>query len=95
MGSNDLPIKKIYIDRFKRHDSISGSNFKIELPYTLKFADNTIFYVDDVCIPHVWHTVEIGVNDKLYVRTILNNANTDYILTSTAQKYNGNQMATE
>ena len=31
-----LPIKKIYIDsESKRHDSISTSNFKIELPYTL------------------------------------------------------------
>ena len=34
MGSNDLPMKKIYIDsKFTRHDSVSNSNFKIELPY--------------------------------------------------------------
>ena len=96
MNTNDLPVKKIYIDtKFRRHDSVSTSNFKIELPSTLKFPDNTIFYVDDVCIPHVWHTVEIIVNDKLYVRTILNNVNTDYILTLTAQNYSGNQMAVE
>ena len=96
MGSNDLPVKKIYIDsKFKRHDSVSTSNFKIELPYTLKFSDNTIFYVDDVCIPHSWHTIEAGVNDKFYLRTILNSANTDYVLTLTAQNYNGIQLATE
>ena len=58
MGSVDLPVKKIYIDSaFRRLDSVSASNFKIELPYTVKFNDNTIFYVDDVCIPHTWHTV--------------------------------------
>ena len=96
MGSIDLPVKKIYIDSsFRRRDSVSASNFKIELPYTVKFNDNTIFYVDDVCIPHTWHTVEAGVNDKLYIRTILNGANTDYVLTLTAQNYSGNQMKAE
>ena len=96
MGSNDLPVKKIYIDsKFRRHDSVSTSNFKIELPYTLKLPDNTIFYVDDVCIPHTWHTIEAGVNDKLYLRTILNSANTGYVLILTAQNYNGTQLKTE
>ena len=96
MSSNDLPIKKIYIDsKFKRHDSVSNSNFKIELPYTLKMGDNTVFYVDDVCVPHTWHTVEEGVNDKIYIRTILNGANTDYLLALTAQNYNGVQLRAE
>ena len=96
MSSNDLPIKKIYIDsKFKRHDSVSNSNFKIELPYTLKMGDNTVFYVDDVCVPHTWHTVEEGVNDKIYIRTILNGANTDYLLALTAQNYNGAQLKAE
>ena len=96
MGSIDLPVKKIYVDSsFRRLDSVSASNFKIELPYTVKFNDNTIFYVDDVCIPHTWYTVETGVNDKLYIRTILNAVNTDYVLTLTAQNYSGDQMKTE
>jgi len=96
MGSIDLPVKKIYIDSsFRRRDSVSASNFKIELPYTVKFNDNTIFYVDDVCIPHSWHTIEAGVNDKLYLRTILNGVNTDYVLTLTAQNYSGAQLKTE
>ena len=96
MGSIDLPVKKIYVDSsFRRLDSVSASNFKIELPYTVKFNDNTIFYVDDVCIPHSWHTVEAGVNDKLYLRTILNGGNTDYVLTLTAQNYSGIQLKAE
>ena len=96
MGSNDLPVKKIYIDsKFRRHDSVSTSNFKIELSYTLKLPDNTIFCVDDVCIPHTWYTIEAGVNDQLYVRTILNSANTGYVLTLTAQNYSGSQLTGE
>ena len=96
MGSNDLPARKIYIDsKFRRHDSVSTSNFKIDLPYTLKLPDNTIFGVNDVCIPHSWHTVETGVNDKLYLRLISGSVNTDYILTLTAQNYNGNQLRDE
>ena len=35
--SKDLPVKKIYIDsKFRRGDSVSSSNFKIDLPQTLK-----------------------------------------------------------
>jgi len=66
MASGDLPIKKIYIDsKFRRKDSVSSSNFKIDLPYTLKLGENTVFYVDDVCGPHTWHTVEQNINDKI------------------------------
>ena len=96
MGSNDLPVKKIYIDsKFRRHDSVSTSNFKIELPYTVKLPDNTIFHINDVCIPHTWHTVEEGINDKLYLRLYSGNVHTDYTLLLTPQNYNGIQLATE
>jgi len=54
-----LPIKKLYIDsRDRTPDSKSASNFKIELPNTVQMPDNTVFFVTDVCIPHVWTTVE-------------------------------------
>ena len=96
MASGDLPIKKIYIDsKFRRKDSVSSSNFKIDLPYTLKLGENTVFYVDDVCVPHTWHTVEQNINDKLYLRLTLNNAHTDYIFTLKPQTYNGSQLASE
>ena len=29
--------------------------------------ENTVFYVTDVCIPHVWNTIETGFNDKLFM----------------------------
>ena len=50
-----LPIKKLYIDtKYKSRDSVSNSNFKINLPQSLTFAENTVFYIDDVSIPHSW-----------------------------------------
>ena len=96
MASGDLPIKKIYIDsKFRRKDSVSSSNFKIDLPYTLKLGENTVFYVDDVCVPHTWHTVEQNINDKLYLRLTVNNVDTDYLITLNPQTYNGSQLASE
>ena len=63
-----LPAKKIFIDtKYKTRDSVSNSNFKVELPETLLFPENSVFYIDDVCIPKSWYSVEENVNDKLYV----------------------------
>ena len=101
-----LPFKKIYIDsRFRTPDSVSASNFKVELPYTLHMPENTVFFVTDVCIPNVWRTIEENVNDRIYIRY-----NTpegalpvqQVILTSkyrliklTSQNYSGQTLATE
>ena len=64
-----LPCKKIYIDtHFKTLDSASNSQFKIELPETLTLPHNTIFYVDNISIPHSWYTIEENLNDRLYVQ---------------------------
>ena len=63
-----LPITKIYIDsKFKTFDSVSSSNFKIDLQTTLLFPDNSVFYIDDISIPHSWYTVEENINDQLYI----------------------------
>ena len=35
---------------------------------TLYFPKNTVFYIEDVCIPHTWYTIEAGFNDRLYMR---------------------------
>jgi hypothetical protein len=64
-----LPIKKIYIDsRFKSGDSVSDSNFKIDLPQNLLMPAGTGFYIDDISIPVSWYTVDAGRNNKLYFR---------------------------
>lgn len=68
-----LPCKKIYIDtKHKTIDSISNSNFKWELPETLTMPHNTIFYVDDICIPHSWYGIEENVNDRIYMQLTSN-----------------------
>jgi hypothetical protein len=62
-----LPVKKIYIDsRHRTPDSVDASNFKYELPYSLQLPDNTVFFVTDICIPHVFRLIEQDVNDRLY-----------------------------
>ena len=63
-----LPISKIYVDsRWCTSDSVSSSNFKVQLPSTLQCPDNTVFFITDVCIPHTWQTVEENINDTLYM----------------------------
>ena len=63
-----LPLKKIYIDsRDRTPDSNSASKFKIQLPYTVQMPENTVFFVTDVCIPHVWKTIETDFNDRIYL----------------------------
>ena len=64
-----LPIKKLYIDsRFKSGDSVSDSDFKIDLPQNLLMPEGTGFYIDDVSIPVSWCTIDTGRNDTIYFR---------------------------
>ena len=97
-----LPIKKIYCDtKFRRNDSKSTSDFKIDLPQTLKLPENCVCYIDDVSIPRVFYTVETGVNDTLYVRlsdptfVLPEYLYTDHIITLQSKNYNGTQFASE
>ena len=60
-------VKKVYVDsRFRTNDSVSNSDFKFELKEALDLPDNTVCYVDDICIPHTWRTIE-SHNNKLYI----------------------------
>ena len=78
-----LPVKKIYIDTKKKTaDSISNSNFKYEIPETVSLPHSTIFYIDDVCIPHSWYTIEEDVNNRIYVQLM----DANHTTTSTASK---------
>jgi len=94
---SSLPIKKIYCDtKFRRFDSKSTSDFKIDLPQTIKLPDNCVCYIDDVSIPRTWYTVEYNVNDKLYFRLTYNiNTTIDHIITLDSKDYNGAQFTSE
>lgn len=64
-----LPIKKLYIDsRFKSSDSMSDSDMKIDLPMSLTFPEDSVFYVDDICIPVSWYVVDENRNNKFYFK---------------------------
>ena len=97
-----LPIKKLYIDtRTRTLDSVSSSNFKIELIDTLFMPSNSIFFIDNISIPHSWYTIEQNVNGKLYVQLTNNNSNVNLkpnecrIVQITAGNYNIATLAAE
>ena len=69
-----LQVKKIYVDtKNKTSDSVSNSQFKWELPETISLPHNTIFYVDDICIPYSWYTINANLNDRLFIQMTNNN----------------------
>ena len=60
-----------------------------------------MYFVDDICVPHRWYTVEENVNDKLYV-FIKNKTypaedirNIQIIITIPYGNYSGADLATE
>jgi hypothetical protein len=72
--ASSLPIKKIYIDsRFKSSDSVSDSNFYVDLPTSITFPENTVCYIDDISIPVSWYTIQTGINNEFWFR--LNSTN--------------------
>ena len=83
-------IKKVYIDsRYKTNDSVSNSDFKFEIKEALDLPDNTVCFIDDICIPHTWYTIE-NYNNKLYIETTNNSVATHTVITIP----NGNYTAT-
>ena len=85
-----LPFRKIYVDsRWCSPDSVSTSNFKVEVPITAQMPADTVFFINDVSIPHTWTTVETGYNDKLYLLLLLLPRGTyqSYVIPLRAQNY--------
>ena len=92
-----LPIKKIYVDtKYKARGSVSNSNFKVELPISVTLPENSVFYIDDVSIPHSWYVIEAGVNDRMFIYTeeIGNTGNNLYnVVPIDAGNYHGTELA--
>ena len=91
--------RKIYIDtKYKTKDSVSNSDFKIELPETVLLPEKCKAYLDEICIPHSFYTIEAGINDKFYLHASTTAANPplDYwIITIPSKTYTGADLATE
>jgi hypothetical protein len=77
-------------------DSTSTSNFKFQLARNVFMPQNTVSYLEDVCIPHAWQTVEADFNDTMYVyvRNTTTNFPYLYILTIPPNNYVGATLAT-
>ena len=93
-----LPIKKIYIDsQYRTLNSISSSDFEIDLKESFSFPDNTVYYIDDVTIPHSWYVVEKDVNDRLYFYTLDTTTNIEVysIVTLDYGNYSGDDLKEE
>ena len=91
--------RKIYVDtKYKTKDSVSNSDFKIELPETVLLPEKCKAYLDEICIPHSFYTIEAGINDKFYLHTSTTAANPplDYwIITIPSKTYTGADLAAE
>ena len=62
-----LPVSKIYVDtKYKTADSLSSSDFKIELPETLTLPPNTKAYLTDITMVNTMTTSIKDYNDTLY-----------------------------
>ena len=91
-----LPVKKIYVDTaHKTADSVSNSSFRFELGESVTLPDNAVFYVDDVCLPHAWYTIEEDLNDRYYAVFTVSGVAQHELLQLTAGIYTGASLATE
>ena len=61
--------RRIVVDsRYRTKESVSNSDFSINLPYAVSVPAGSLVYVDAICLSHAWPTVQAGVNDHLYVQ---------------------------
>ena len=48
-----LEYNEIYIDaRYRTLDSVSSSNFKVELPVTVNIPEDAVYFITDIAIPN-------------------------------------------
>ena len=60
--------RRILVDsRYRTKDSLSNSDFFVELPYPVTISKGSTMLIDGVCLSHSWSTVQLNVNDRLYV----------------------------
>ena len=84
----------MYIDsRYKTSDSISNSDFGLEIKEGLDLSDNTACYIDDIPVPHTWYTIET-YNNQLYIETTNNSITNATIIILPNGNYTASGLAT-
>ena len=64
--------RRIVIDsRHKTEDSLSDSDFSVEIPYPVEVPAGSLLYVEGVTLSHIWPTIQKDVNDKIYMEETL------------------------
>ena len=62
-----LEVKKIYVDsRHRTVDSVSDSDFKIQLGRNIFLPEKCVYHLENCVIPHSWYNIEEGINDTIY-----------------------------
>ena len=92
-----LKFKKVYIDSKFRTEGTS-SNFKYELPETLYCEESSVVYVDDICIPVSFWTIEENINNKVYLYlydTISTDNKASFIISLTPGNYTSQEFSNE
>jgi hypothetical protein len=88
-----IDVKKIYVEtRFKTGESISDSDFTIELPRTFNVPENCVCYIDDFVIPVSWSTID-GRNNKLYLTITYFGGDSHHVVTIPSKNYTGATFA--
>ena len=92
---SNLPIKKIYVDsRYSTIDSVSDSDFKIQLGRNIFLPDDCIMHIENVVISHSWYTIEKGINQRMYLKVVQGTSATYTIITIPATNYIGSSLQT-
>ena len=89
--------RRICVDsRFRTSDSVSNSDFWIELPYPVQVEKGSLMYIDGVSLSNSWPTIRQGVNDILYVQeTVVGSAPTNLSVVLTEGTYTAHTLQTE
>ena len=89
-----LPVKKIYVDsRYRTADSVSDSNFKIQLGRNIYLPERCVMRIDHCVIPHSWYTIEHDMNDKMYFVIETSTSTGCYTITIPSTNYVGSTLA--
>ena len=89
-------VNRILVDsRFRQPDSISITDFRIELPENVHLDEGVSCVVCDISLPVTWYTVEVNVNDKLYIRMYQADGTTysDHIVKLPSRNYTREEVA--
>ena len=87
-----LEVTKIYVDsRHRTADSVSDSDFRIQLGRNIFLPEKCVFHLENCVIPHSWYNIETDLNDTIYYT--INNEVNYHTARIPSTNYNGAALA--